>query len=187
MGKVGFNIGNWSEEEKKSENVKIAINDVEKEFKYMISKLELDEDFHVNYLSIEERVRKELIKIYRRLKKIEKKIEKSNNLFHQCQGIANDYPEKSLKFIEKISKLDNEIIPEAEAIIKEIHKHTLHDIAELYRGTELSGEQIKNIRTLASILSSRLSAMMAPIHQALGGQQLEMFRRDIVTRNPNLG
>lgn len=184
MAKI-FGFGRKAEEEKKGET-SVVVRAVEKEFQGMIRQLELEEEAYVHLLVLETRVRKELVKLYKLIKKLEKKVAKRNALLAQCRASAMDFPKKSLELLNSIEALDREIIPEAEEISKELSKHTLPDIAEFYKEMDLSNEQIKQVRGLANTLQVTLNTLVQPIYETVRNQQADSLRRDILMRNPSL-
>jgi hypothetical protein len=182
---IGFNRGEVNEAEKEK-TLDVKIKDIDKEFSRVISELGMEEELYLTELTIEKVIRKELTKLHKRIKKIEKKISKRNNLVNQCRAQASDIPENSLELITKIQGLDEEISPEADTLFKDIAKHSIPDIDELYKNIDLSEKQIKHIRVLVNNLSIRLSNMMRPVNEAIQGQQLESMRREILMKNPHL-
>ncbi|MBI2669101.1 hypothetical protein HYX14_04635 [Candidatus Woesearchaeota archaeon] len=182
MGKIGFLAG----AEKKETEPEIVVANVEKDFSKMISELEVEENMQSKLLAIEKAVRKELIRLYKKIKKMEKRIKKRNTLFLQCQTYSADYPQKSLELLNQIEKLDAEIIPEADKLYKEISQHTLSEVADVYKQLDLSNEEIKHIRFVSNSLAATFSTLMRPVHEAVQGQQIESFRRNILLRHPDL-
>ncbi len=179
-------IGFLRREEQKQQAEQVTVKNIEKEFKSMISQLDLDEEIFVKELAIEKKIMKELIKIYKQIRKLEQIITKRNKLAVQCSALITDYPKKSLQLLEEIGEMDYQIIPKADEIYKEISKHFLSDVSELYKGMELSKEQIKNIRSLANTLATTLSSSVSPIQESIQNQKLEFIRRSILARHPGL-
>ncbi len=178
MGKIGFLV---SEEKKEPE---IAVVNVERDFKKMISELELEETMQLKLASLERVVRKELARIYKKIKKLEKKIIRRNKLGLQVDSYSENFPQKSLDILNQIEKLDAEIIPEVDRIRKEIFKHMPAEVAEMYKELKLSNDEIKHIRFLANSLSATLSVLARPVYES--AQQTEQMRRQILMHHPNL-
>ena len=171
------------EEENKAE---IAIKGIDKEFQRLISNLEMEENISLNELSLEKKIKKELVRLHKWILKLQKKIEKRNVLMAKCEGYITNFPKKSLELLDEIGKLDYEIMPEVQEIFKELNKHTLPEVAELYKEMELSISQIRHIRSIASTLGSTLNNLVRPINQAVQNQYLEMLKRDLLLNNPTL-
>jgi hypothetical protein len=183
-GKIGFLREN--EGEKEERQVEVKIRNIEAGFKKMISGLKLDERIYLEELELERKIRKELIKIYLRLKALEKKIVKREILSNQADSHFRDFPQRSLELLPEIEALDAEIMPEANAIQQEISKHTLPDVDEIYKEIKLSDEQIKHIRTLASTLNSNLVTSMKTIQEDNQTRRTESMRRTILMNHPEL-
>ena len=162
------------------------IKNVEKEFRRMIISLKLEDDAYLREIAIERKIRKELVELYKKVQKLEQQIETRNKLMIQCQGFMNDYPKRSLQLLDQIGELDLKIIPDAETLSKEIGQHLLPDIAAFYKEIDLTEQQTKQIRSLASMIHVSLTSVVGPISQAILGQQLESMRRGILSRNPGL-
>lgn len=184
MGEIGFLT---TEKKKETEiNAEAVVVNVDRDFKRMISELELEENMQLKLASLERIVRKELAKIYKKIKKLEKKIILRNKLGVQVDGYSENFPQKSLDALNKIEKLNAEIIPEADCIRKEIFKHMLAEVAEMYKELKLSNEEIKHIRFLANSLAVTLSALTRPVYESAQAQQTEQMRRQILMHHPNL-
>ncbi len=182
--KIGFL---QEENRSKSKKEEVRIRDVENSFKTMISGLKLDETIYLQEIKLERKIRKELIKIYLRIKKLEKKIAQRELLSNQASSHYQDFPKKALDLLPEIEALDKEIMPEANKIQQEISKHTLADIAEIYKDIQLSDEQIKHVRTLANTLNATLTTSMKAVFEDVQKQQTDSMRRSILMRHPELG
>lgn len=182
MGKIGF----LTTETKKEINTEEGVVNVDRDFKRMISELELEENMQLKLASLERIVRKELAKIYKKIKKLEKKIILQNKLGVQVDSYSENFPQKSLDALNKIEKLNAEIISEAEGIRKEISKHMLAEVAEMYKELKLSNEEIKHIRFLATNLAATLSLLVRPVYDSARAQQTEQMRTHILMQHPDL-
>lgn len=182
MGKIGF----LTTEKKKEINTEAVVVNVDRDFKRMISELELEEKMQLKLASLERSIRKELAKIYKKIKKLEKKIIQQNKLGVQADSFSEDFPQECLETLNRIEKLNTEIIPEAELIRKEISKHTLAEVAELYKELKLSNEEIKHIRFIANSFSTTLSQLVRPISDAIRMQQLEQLKAWVLKQHPDL-
>lgn len=184
MGKIGF-LTTEKKKETEIETEAVVVN-VDRDFKRMISELELEENMQLKLASLERIVRKELAKIYKKIKKLEKKIIQRNKLWVQVDSYFENFPQKSLDVLNKIEQLNSEILPEAESIRKEISKHMLAEVAEMYKELKLSNEEIKHIRFLANNLSVILAALARPVFESARAEQTEQMRRQILMHHPNL-
>jgi hypothetical protein len=162
------------------------LGNIEQEFKDMIHQLEMDEELAKKHLAIDEKVRSELIRIFRYVQQLEQKINTRNALLNRCKAYRNDFPQKSLELIDKIIKLDEDIVQEEEKLSKELSKHMLPDIAEIYKGIELSDESRKHIRTLSYTFSSKISNLISPIRHEFYSRTLDGMRSEILVTHPEL-
>ncbi|MEK6968947.1 MAG: hypothetical protein AABW48_00805 [Nanoarchaeota archaeon] len=184
MGKIGF-LTTEKKKETEIETEAVVVN-VDRDFKRMISELELEENMQLKLASLERIVRKELAKIYKKIKKLEKKTIQRNKLEVLVDSYSENFPQKSLDVLNKIEQLNAEILPEAESIRKEISKHMLAEVAEMYKELKLSNEEIKHIRFLANNLSIILSVLARPVYESMRAEQTEQMRRRILMHHPNL-
>ena len=167
-------------------NVESALGDVEEGFKTLISELEIDENLAKEHLAIDEKIRKELVRLYGKIKDIESKIKKRHNLENQANAYQKDYPEKTLELLHQIDEMDHDIMPQADALSREISEHCLPDVANIYKNLQLIADDVKRLRSLAMTLSSKLSSIMQIVYAATSQQQTDAMRRHIITTHPHL-
>ncbi|MBT4446725.1 hypothetical protein HOA92_05245 [archaeon] len=180
---IGF--GRKKEKDKVVE-VEIEIENVEEVFKEMMVELAMEEELHEKAAKIEEKIRKELSKLYKRVKILEVKIRARDINYSRVAALIDDNPKKALKLLDDIQKADHEIVPVATKLFKEIAKHNLQDVDKMYKGLSLEAVQIKHIREVANTLSNHFGWMMKGINQAMQSQQVEMNKRQILARHPDL-
>ena len=179
-------IGFIQEQEASKPEEDIIIRNIDTSFQRMIYDLGLEEKLYLQEAILEKIIRKELVKIYKQIRKLEKKINARNQKMILCHSYFSEYPAKCLALIDEISKLDSDIIPEAESISQQISKHVIPEISDIYKKVQLSEQQTKNIRTLSFNLGNVLSSLMRPIHEANNQRQLESMRQNLLLKNPKL-
>tara|TARA_Y100000310_G_C20528914_1_gene737480 strand:- start:177 stop:737 length:561 start_codon:yes stop_codon:yes gene_type:complete len=178
---LGF-IG--KEEEEKKEEVALNLRGIDKEYQKMISALTAGEKTLTEEILLEKKIKRELVKLHKRINKIEKDVSKRNAWLANSQALQQNHPGKALRLIRKIEELDAELGPKIKVLSKDISKHNLQEFAEVYENIELSKEQITHIKTISDNLYVRLSTLVAPLNRAF--QELGEMKRSIMFNNPGL-
>ena len=183
MAKIGF--GRSSDDEKIEEE-KIIIRNIDRGFLSMMRELGIEKKEHQRMAQLEKIIRRELLKLHKKLKKLSKKIKVREDLFRQAKVLSSERPKKSLELIDQIDALDQEIQPKAKELFESITKHSIPEIHEIYKEMDITKQNKENLRILANNLSSRLSTLMREINET-SGQALKMTKQNILRVNPNLG
>lgn len=183
MGKIplGF-VKDRVSAEKKGDEEQITLHGISSDFNKMISVLQLEKKQLVKDLKLEKKIKKELVQIHKKIQKLETEIKPRQTLLAQARALERDNPQKVLVLLEEIDKIDAHIGPQFKPISDELEKHTLVEMSLLYKGVDLSREEVLAIRSIANTLSNRLSL--------LGGQadlsEIQNLRTRIYARNPHL-
>ncbi|MBI4152117.1 hypothetical protein HY495_00265 [Candidatus Woesearchaeota archaeon] len=140
MGKIP--LGFVKPPEKKSVEEKVVMRGIEAEFEKMAALLELEKKQLARDLKVEKKIKRELVKIHKRIQKLEKKVQRRQTLSAQAYGLQTHQPEKALALLDQIDGIDNELGPEMKSIGDELEKHTLAELSLIYKGADLSKENI---------------------------------------------
>jgi|SRR3989344_7883949 len=177
MAKIA--IGFIKPSEKKGAEVKVILRGIEAEFDKMASLLELGREELARDLKVEKKIKRELVKIHKRIQKVEKKFQRRQNLFAQAYGKQTLQPRSALELLNNIDQIDDELGPEMKSIGDELEKHTIAELSLVYKGADLSKENIISIRSIANTLYNRLSQLNSHINL----QETESIRRQIRFRH----
>lgn len=154
----------------------LIVGEIEEEFKTLISELKIDESITAQHLAIDKRIREEVVKIYKMIKSLEEKTKERMALVAQVSGYINDFPKKCMEIIDRIDKLNDDLVKDSKKIYDEISKHMVQNLSEVYKEIELSEEQTKHLRAVVKTLSSTLDVLMAPVNQSLSTYETNRMR-----------
>lgn len=146
---------------------RLTLRGIDAEFDRMVSVLQLEKKQLIKDLKLEKKIKKELIQIHKQIQKLEKDISKRQTLLAQVYAIQWDNPNRALSLLKDIEELDVELEPKFKPIFLELEKHALAELSILYKGVDLSREEILAIRGIANTLGSRLSQLsnMVNLHE----------------------
>src|SRR3990167_6975158 len=98
---LGFIKGHSSKEEKGVQE-KIALHGIDAEFDKMTSLLQLGKKQLVSNLKLEKKIKRELVRIHKRIVKVEKDLKVRQTLLAQIYAVQRDDPQRALDLLEKV-------------------------------------------------------------------------------------
>jgi hypothetical protein len=157
----------------------VVIQNLDAEFQAMISVIDKDELLKTRGIALDERIRKEVVKLHKRVQALEVNVRERERLMAQVEGMKDEYPDKSMAILPLVEELDRKIEPESVALFKEMDKHMIPDVAELYKDIDLSNEQKKHIRALVGTLSVTLHNLVGSVGQSIRKGETGLIRKQL--------
>jgi len=179
---IGFNRNEEPEESKGPTPIK----NLTREVKAMMTDLDIDEVAIRQHMLIDKEIRRELLRLYKTIKKLGVLIKKRDNLSTKVSANFRPDPRKTLDLLIEIDELDQIIIPEIDRIEKELSKHVIPETLEIYDKIKGDLTATTHLKTMVGILNSTFSRMTSPVMASFNQRETDNIRRDLLKRNPGL-
>ncbi len=166
----------------KGEEEKIVLHGIDAEFDKMVSVLQLEKKQLVKDLKLEKKIKKELVRIHKQIQKLGQEIQKRQTLLAQVYAIQKDNPKRALELLVEIDRIDDDLEPKFKLLYDQLEKHALVELSLLYKGVDLSKEEVIAIRGIANTMSVRLTQLKNQVTKS----EKDNIRQNIISQNPSL-